>query len=307
MKVLDVFPENVEDMKLNRIHGERVMKILEPLDMNILLYGCKDSGKKTIIQCVMNSMFPFSKISECNMVSTNDDEKLVYKLNNYYIEINCNSVRSKNKQTIINLIKNFCSSLSFGDDGKLHKRIIIIHDLDILHRQIQFSMRRLMEIYDTCVFVFTTCKMNNFIDSMQSRCLCYRLPYEKDDVCELFKKMKIQKAPEDGVLKSLLKVDNANFINLNYKIITDFITKKPNNINQLRNALYDILSCNIECTEVMKTILVNLNLGKYSNDKQIKITILAADTDLMNLSGSKDIINLEYFVIGCKVLLSNKE
>ena len=308
MKILDVLPSNIEDMMINRTHAENVYKILEPLDMSIIIYGVKDSGKKCLVQCVMNTMFPHRKISDEPMiVSASDDEKLMYKLNNYYIEINCNSVRSKNKQTIINIIKNFCSSLSFGDDGELRKRIVIIHDIDILHRQIQYSLRRLMEIYDTCVFIFTTKNMNKLLDSLHSRCVCYRLPLNTTDISDLFKNMKINKKVEDGISKSLLKLDNAIFHTNHYKTINDFITKKSINIPNVRNALYEILSCNANHSDMIKTILSQLKLEKRDPEICCSVYNLASKVDIMCISGSKDIINLEYFVICCKLLLRDEK
>ena len=308
MRIVDLLPEKIDDMQINKEHAQNIYKILKPLDLNLILYGIKDSGKKTLIQCVINSMFPFCKISsEPMVVSSNDEDKLMYKLNNYYIEINCNSIRSKNKQSILNIIKNYCSNLSFGDDGELRKRIIIIHDIDILHKQIQYSLRRLMEIYNTCIFIFTTNSFNKIIDSLHSRCVCYRLPFKVSDISDLFKKMNIKKTPEGGISKSLIKIDNAIFNNFNYKTINDFITKKPTNIPELRNSLYEILSCNVNHSDIIKNIISNLKLD-WSNNKLLNsIYELSSKVDIMCINGSKDIINLEYFVICCKELLRDEK
>lgn len=301
MKILELLPNSIDEMNINKEHAQNIYKILEPLDLSIVLYGIKDSGKKTIVQCVMNTFFPHRKISEEPMiVSSNDDDKMMYKLNNYYIEINCNSVRSKNKQNILNIIKNYCSTLSFGDDGILRKRILIIHDIDILHRQIQYSLRRLMELYDTCIFIFTTKRINKLLDSLQSRCVCYRLPLNTSDISDIFKGLKINKKPEDGISKSLIKLDNANFNMIHYKTINDFITKKPMNIPNMRNALYEILSCNGTHPEIIHNIISHLKLNKSPIDIVHRVHELASRVDMMCVQGSKDIINLEYFVICCK-------
>ena len=303
MKILELLPENISEMKINKIHAESIMKLLEHMDMSIILYGVKDSGKKTIIQCVMNTLLPHCKISECPVTSSsNEEEKVLYKLNNYYIEINCNSVRSKNKQSILNIIKRFCSSMSFGDDGNLRKRIVIIHDIDILHKQIQYSLRRLMEVYTTCIFIFTTCSINKIIDSLQSRCSCYRLPINKKDISELLSDVSIK---DNGISNTLLAYDGINYNINNYKVLIDFINKNTISIPTMRNSLYDILSCNIKHNEIIKHIVSNLKFK--TPEIQHKIIELAADVDIMCIEGSKDIINLEYFVISCKVLFSNKK
>ena len=307
MKIIEYFPTTIDDMVINKDHAQNIKKFIDYMDTSIILHGIKSSGKKTIIQTVMNTLFPQKKISECPMVmsSSTDDDKMFYKMNNYYIEINCNSIRSKNKQSILNIIKSFCSSLSFGDDGELRKRIIIIHDIDKVHNQIQYSLRRLMEVYDTCIFIFTTTSLDKILQSLQSRCFCYRLPLLNNmfDVSDLFKQLNIKKQNNmcRGITQSFLKLDNIEFNLVQYKTINDFITKPSMNIQNMRGALYDILSCNIPHNEIIKKILDNLHT-KYH-----EIYLIASEVDIMCLKGSKDIIPLEYFVISCKQLFSEKK
>ena len=127
MKILEYFPENLEDIIYNKKHALNLYHLLKHKDTNILLYGIQGSGKKTLVQCVMNTLFPNIKISTSNIVTKIiNDDILIYKHTNNFFEINCHTIKQQSKNSIIYLLKEICGNFTMNSQSLELQKIFII-------------------------------------------------------------------------------------------------------------------------------------------------------------------------------------
>lgn len=302
MKILECFPENVDNLVYNKQHGLNLYNLLKPKDTNVLLYGMKNCGKKTLIQCVMNSLFPNMKISVNNVLTkVINDDTMIYKHTNNFFEINCHTIKQQSKNSIIILIKEICENFSINlENFKLQKLYIIIHNLDTLSKIVQNSLLCIIEIYNnSSVFIITTSKINNIEQSLQSRFFMYRLPYNKSDLCCMMKNMKIH---NENVLDVLLKhdanINKTSTLNECYNVLKDFIKGKNKNILNMKNALHELLSYNIDYLQIIKNIISIINVKN-----NIKLWKLASEVNIQCINCSKTLICLEYFVLKARTCI----
>ena len=317
MLSVNIFPNDIEDIQVNKTTAEQVYNILKGMDMHLMLYGYRGMGKKTIIQSVFNSLFPDDKISECpikNYEGDNSTDIIPIKMSSNYVEINCNLLRNQSRNSILDLMKDICKNYVFGSDGNIQKRYMIIHDLDILSVNLQFSMRRIMELYtETVVFVFTTSAYNRMIDAFKSRCLCLRVAIDKNNILDLMKKMGIAKRSmqaklrnNDTIPESFLDIDNLHRNNESYKLISDFIKGKSGiSAIDAKQMLHNIMSTNVNYDIIIKNVVKNLKVDKMKPQKICDVHQAISDVDVMCINGSKIVICLEYLMFRLKNIINN--
>jgi len=307
MKILKCFPENLENLVYNKTHALNLYNLLKPKDTNVLLYGIKGCGKKTLIQCVMNTLFPRMKIS-CNHIITRiiNDDTMIYKHNNNYFEINCHTIKQQSKNSVVILIKEICGNFSINVENlELQKIYIIIHNMDILSKVVQNSLLRIIEIYNnTSIFIITTSKINHIEQSLQSRLLMYRLPYDKNELCCMMKNMNINAnvSISSNVLDVLLESDinKTSKINQCYNILKDFIKGNIKNILKMKDALQELLSYNIDHIDIIKNIVLKIKVNVINS---MKLWCLASEVNIQCLNSSKTLICLEYFVVKARTCI----
>lgn len=300
-------------MTINKTHAEQVMNLLKHMDMHVLLYGVKGVGKKTIIQSVFNSLFPDDKISECAIkhYEVDKNESIPIKMTSNYIEINCNLIRNQSRVNVLEFIKDMSKNYVFGPDGFIRKRFIILHDIDILSVNIQYSLRRILEQYtDTVVFVFTTSSFNKIIDAFKSRTVCLKIGLNREDIAETLKRtLNVTKRTTqaklrnyDDMISVFLDMDGISPNANNYTLVCDFIRNKHDNVVDMKQSLHDILSTNVTPETIIKNILKTLKIPKT---KIQQVYELASSVDVMCVNGSKVVITLEYFVFKLKIILKS--
>lgn len=317
MLSVKIFPDDIHNIRINKDLARQVFDLLKGMDIHLMLYGFRGTGKKTIVQCVMNSLFPDDKISECPIKTFDGDtssDVIPIKMSSNYVEINCNLIRNQSRNNILDLMKNVCKNYVFGNDGHIQKRYMIIHDIDILNVNIQYSLRRIMELYtETVVFVFTTSAFNKIIDAFKSRCACLRVPMNKSDITDLMKDMGIAKRTtqaklrrKDTMLETFLDIDNIAPNDTSYKLLSDFIKGKSDvTAADAKQTMHNIMSLNINYDIIMKNVLSLLNIGKMKPEKIHEICTAVSEADIMCIQGSKIVICLEYFMFKLKSIISN--
>lgn len=317
MLSVNIFPTDIDDIKINKEDAVKVYKLLKEMDTHLLLYGSKGSGKKTLLQCAFNTLFPCDKISECPIKEYESQmcpDTIPMKTNSRYVEINCNLIRNQSRNSIMDILKDICKNYVFGTDGQIHKRYIIIHDIDILNVSIQLSLRRIMEIYtDTVVFVLTTSYLNKIIDAFKSRCVCLRIAPPVDDIANQMKKLGISKRTTQSKLKknenmltAFLDLDGIQSNEQSYILISDFIKgKKTHTPTDVKQTLHNLMSTNVNYETIMKNILKSLKCEKMKIEKVVLIHETASTADIMCINGSKIVICLEYFIFRLRNIMSN--
>lgn len=305
-------PENIEDSKINTCHMYKIYELLKTKDTNIILHGSKGCGKKTILQCIFDTMFPYNKISKCDVKKCEDikNEYIYFKTTNDYFEIFCDSLKNTAKSHIISILKNVCSNFALSNDCDLNKRYIIIHDIDKLNSNIQFSLRTIFEkSFNTSIFIITTSNYNSVLDALKSRMLCYRIPFPKKDLLLLMESMEITKNKTHSILKQYNTVHDVLFYHdkslpkkMNYVNILKFLSNKET-FMKMKDSLHELLSYNICTIKIMKHIIQNLPKG-LNRFQYIEIITLANETDVMINNSSKHAICMEYFVVKLKNIIN---
>lgn len=317
MLSVNIFPNDIEDIQINKTTAVQVHDLLKGMDMHLMLYGYRGMGKKTIVQCAFNTLFPDDKISECpikNYEGDNSTDIIPIKMSSNYVEINCNLIRNQSRNSILDLMKDICKNYVFGTDGNIQKRYMIIHDLDILSINLQYSMRRIMELYtDTVVFVFTTSAFNKIIDAFRSRCLCLRVTADKNNILDLMKKMGIAKRSmqaklrnNDTILESFLDIDNIQGNNESYKLMSDFIKGKNGiTVTDTKQTLHNVMSMNVDYNIIIKNIMKLLKIEKMKPEKICEMHEAISEADIMCVNGSKIVICLEYLIFKLKNIFNS--
>lgn len=281
--------DSLEDLPFNKEHASILKNIIAEKSLNLILYGPKASGKKLLINCIFNSLFPFDKISNIpvSFIKINE-ETIIYKRNNILLEINCDTIKQQSKNNLIYFIKQTCSSYSINSDTlKLDKLYIILHNFHLLNKSLQLSLRCIIEKFsNTSLFILTSSQFNSIDHSIQSRSCCYRLPLS----------LEIKMYNLSLYNTKLDSIHNA------YVSIKDFI-KFNKNFQKMKDSLYELLSYNIDHITIIKNIL------KYCKTEHVSINLYhhAHNADLMCISASKILICLEYFIINCNLEFCNKK
>lgn len=316
MLSVNIFPNAIEDIQINEKTAVQVFEILKGMDMHLILYGYRGMGKKTIVQCVFNTLFPDDKISECpirNYEGDTSTDVIPIKMSSNYVEMNCNLIRNQSRNSILELMKDICKNYVFGSDGNIQKRYMIIHDLDILSVNLQYSMRRIMEMYtDTVVFVFTTSSFNRMIDAFKSRCLCLRVVVDRNNILDLMKEMGIAKRSmqaklrnHDTILETFLDIDNIQGNNESYKLMSDFIKGKNGTVTDAKQTLHNVMSMNVDYPIIIKNIMKLLKIEKMKPEKICEMHQAISETDIMCVNGSKIVICLEYLIFRLKNIVNS--
>lgn len=117
---------------------------------NILIYGKQNMGKKTLIYNFIKHLYNIPSTTKIHVQNIEDilknnkkSYKCVYNTNDYYYEIDL----LKNVKYIKHIINNFLFHLCSNSTLNNQIRIIIIHNVDILHTENLISLSNIMEKY----------------------------------------------------------------------------------------------------------------------------------------------------------------
>lgn len=148
---------------------------------HLLFAGPKGSGKKTLINLLLNEMYG----EDINNLKTN-----IYQINgscnktieipinqsNYHIIITPNN-NNFDKYVIQTVIKKYAKLKSFDFFRTKHNfKIVLINNVDTLPYYAQASLRRTMEKYsNSCRFILCADSLTKVIDPLVSRCMVMNL------------------------------------------------------------------------------------------------------------------------------------
>ena len=140
------------------------------LDNNVIIYGKDDLSNICISEFLLKKYLQIDNIKYKNLQF---NQQISYNVSNYNLQININNIQSSNRKYIIDFIKDISSTKPLI--SKYH--IFCIDNFDLLHPQLQSSLRRLIESKQhLTIFILTTTNINNIDLAIQSRFLCLRIP-----------------------------------------------------------------------------------------------------------------------------------
>lgn len=144
-------PYNLEDMKLQNELHVIIRKLFEMDTVNVLFIGPSNSGKTTLLYCIIREYYGLKKTDKF----PNNNIMFINNLK----EQGINYYRSE--------MKNFCRSHSTVH-GK--KKLVVIDDMDTLHEQNQQVFRNYIDKYKKNVnFICVCSNKKKVIESIQSR------------------------------------------------------------------------------------------------------------------------------------------
>jgi replication factor C subunit 3/5 len=323
-------PKNLDDYVFH--HDQiKLLKLYNKNNMpNLLLYGKKNSGKKTLIKNYIKYLFGINKIetsiTEYKLRINNNEVKITLVQSLYYFEINLYEYGLYDKHVLCNFVKDLLMTKSVLNN----LRILIINNLDKNTKFAQLALRRIMEKTCQTARIFILCDSVNKVDpAILSRCFQIRLPSPnkiqlKKYIIKISKELEIKYSKK--YVETLVNNCDRDLFNLNTLILSKkknfeipvmvFIEKiwnelKKNDINflgEIRINIYKLHLLNYSDPYVIKYFLKHItNQDIFNNTDLIKICSEAAIIEHNSHIGKKPFFNLEKLFIFVKRLLINKD
>jgi replication factor C subunit 3/5 len=132
---------------------------------NLILYGCKYSGKTTLIKTLLSHIYT----TEIKKKETTDYS---VSLNNSYYYFNCASIQ--NKSAFLDYFKEIILTYNYYHS---QSKYIILDHFEEAADTLQNSLKVMIEkaCYSSKIIILTN-KFNKVISPIKSRCICMRVP-----------------------------------------------------------------------------------------------------------------------------------
>ena len=149
---------------------------------NLLIYGPTGSGKKTLINLLLEDIFDeqvhnVKKVTYQITGYGNSNESVQIDQSNYHIIIEPSN-SGFDKYLIQEIVKSYAEETILKvHDCKTPFKVVLINNIDNLSYYAQTSLRCTMEKYHkTCKFILCGYQSSKIIDPLRSRCLNIRIP-----------------------------------------------------------------------------------------------------------------------------------
>tara|TARA_Y100000389_G_scaffold201457_1_gene244237 strand:- start:14482 stop:15453 length:972 start_codon:yes stop_codon:yes gene_type:complete len=283
---------------------------------NLLFYGLKYSGKKTLVNCLLYNLYgeDINKMEQINY-----DQKIGNTLINislrkskFHYIIDPSKYMNYDKTVLVEFIKQFMSTKNISTNSF---NVCIILNVNLLSKSAQNALKRILEkYYNTCRFIFVSNNISQITSELISRftLLKCRSP-NQEDIDNLNKLYGTNiNLDRHNIRETLFKFNNVtidkktfiyNFPEIVYNTI---IKNKYKNIFMIRDHIYTILNYNIDNTNIIKECyLFFYNKLKLVEHKRILLNKATLFQKNM-LTSNKQIIHIEGFIITFIYLLEKE-
>ena len=174
---------------------------------NILFTGCSGCGKYIIAKSMMATIIGDSvykiKTKKLNIETKNGTEEIELKYSNFHYELNAMDFKYSDMFRIIDFIKQYT----------MHKNIftnlyhiILIKNFDIVSKNVQYALRRIMEKnINTCRFILLAKSLSKIENAIISRSLLFRVKSvnesELTKILETIINLENRSIPNDKIYK----------------------------------------------------------------------------------------------------------
>ena len=281
---------------------------------NLLIYGTEKAAKEYMLNLIITTKK--KKTVNSYIILSKEVFFTTYETNNI-IEINLSEIKMYKNIFLKKFIKNISQTYSvFNNKNK----IIIIHGLELLNKNDQFILRKIMEDnIKSCRFILFSNSIDNLLIPIISRCLTIRLGGFNN--YEISKHTSNKKHISDNNLyKSVLnseidaditkyKIKNhknyKNYQDDNIKKVNKFITStRKINKKDIKNmeVIINNLNINFELsyTEILKLIMNIFLKNKKTHSIRSEIYMKTLEYENRIKIGSKGIIHLQSYIFYLK-------
>lgn len=301
---------------------------------NTIFFGVNNSGKKTLVNALLNHMFKTDVGKQTSVQSTdikisNNTVKVEYLSSPYHFEINLYEFGYYDRNIITDFIQDI---LSYKNINIGVMKIIVINHFDKISKGAQLSLRRIIEkTCDNGRFILICENISSVDNAILSRFSLVRVPKPKIEEIHNYVKIKLNEYNikntktdieefVDSCEKDLYRInlqleyiikqgsinqtiDNGNTSYLSTLI--PYIEKKDlKSMNMLRENIYKLLLINIEPPELLKLIIMYYLKSPVLNDEQkSQIIKIGGECDVKIHIVDYNIIVLEYFILKLKKIM----
>ena len=329
-----LIPIKLEDFIINRKIALELLKLNKYTIGNVLIYGNQNSGKKTLVNALINNIFNTNillnrSLNSYELKIGNNKVNIDYITSQYHIEVNLYEYGLYDKNILNSLIDNYVKYENIGKNVKC----VVFHHFENSSALAQIILKKLIDISNkNTIFIILTeelCKINS---SLLTRFLQIRVPkpnintitnYVDKIIDKNYKLSKINRqrlitATDNNLfsinkiyedLKTHKKIDFKNINIIDDKIIEiiNYIKIKDiSSISTIRKLCYSLLLINITMKFILKYIY-NYFLNSKDISEEIKLKIIedASYVEAKQSNIEHDIICLEFFILKVKKLLLN--
>ena len=312
----------------------RLSKYTDDKISNSIFFGVNNSGKKTLVNGLLNHMFKTDVGKQTSVQSTdikisNNTVKVEYLSSPYHFEINLYEFGYYDRNIITDFIQDI---LSYKNINIGVMKIIVINHFDKISKGAQLSLRRIIEkTCDNGRFILICENISSVDNAILSRFSLVRVPKPKLEEIHNYVKIKLDKYNVknskkdietliDNCQKDIYKInlqleyiikqgsinqtiDNGNTSYLSTLI--PYIEKKDlKSMNMLRENIYKLLLINIEPPELLKLVIKHYLESPTLNDEQkCQLIKIGGECDVKIHIVDYNIIVLEYFILKLKKIM----
>lgn len=250
---------------------------------NIVLYGKKNIGKKTLVQAFINHLFTqnniFTQKITKNFKYHNKSYTCVYTTSHYYYEIDFLENVKHIKKIIMDFLLNLCTNVTLH----IKYRIIILHNIDVVREKNLNALLYLIETfykYNKFIIISNNSSLHLFNSKLMNMCFNVRCYLDKQELNNYIQTKKYTK-------KVIDKIRNCNdlyeiMLLTNYKALTQYqpINTFLEKIHKLLVKMTDLL-----CITKLKSYIQDMHLLNFDL-KKIPIAYIKFIRNKKNMSDS---------------------
>ena len=335
-------PIRANDFFYNRDILEQLIYLATNEDVpHVIISGPPGSGKKTLTKFFLESLYDkgvnnLSKI-KYNITGSSVKKEIEIMQSNYHIIIEPTSTNN-DRHILQEIIKQYAMHVPFNIFMTNRKfKTIVIYNIENLANNSQAALRRTMELYaKTCRFVMVCNNLSKILKPLRSRCKTFCVPVptiahidrvityisimERIVLTDSEKKWILDNCNND-VKRAIWMIDSVRLgtpktlaLDQSFEKLVDLIflgsceTKDLITMfdDEIRHNIYNILINNIKGTTVITTLLDLILQRIDDNDIAMKIIEHASNAEYNLVHGRRDIIDIDYFVMGAIKELANR-
>ena len=331
---MEFVPTCLDDFIINKDIALILKKFSIDTILNTIVYGKNNSGKKTLVDALLNHLFNTDihlqkKLESTELKIGNNKVDIDYISSTYHFEINLYEYGLYDSDIITDFIYNI---VKYKSMNQYPYRLLIINHFDRITRLAQLKLMKIMEkCYNTCRIILICEELNNLNSSFFSRCFLLRVPLPKpleikQYVSHISKgKHKFTQSQQQRIFNQcnndmylLNNIISAMVANpkFNYNKMEDInrdiqkiyrLIEIPNIISiiEIRSICYNLLLLNFPMKKLFIKICDNY-IQKLDEKNRLEFLEFSAQTNSDMNKIEHDIISIEYLILKVKKLLINK-